>query len=121
MQLRRESADMTAKKYRITTKDLDVEVEAESREGAIRNFFKLLKLFWHDWKDKLGQIASVHDGGEEYPFRLVPSLYNMGLIDEETAIANLLRVFGEQPTPEAVNDARIMLWALAETDRWMTE
>jgi len=112
---------MTVKKYRITTKDLDVEVEAESREGAIRNFFRLLKVFWHEWKDKVGQIASVHDEGEEYPFRLVPSLYNMGLIDEETAVANLLRVFEEQPTPEAVSDAKTMLWALAKTDRWMTE
>ena len=108
-------------KYRIETKDLDIEVEAESKEEAIRNFFKLLKLFWKDWKRKVGQIAIVYDEGKAYPFRTLPSIYNMGLMDEDLAVANLLRIFDEPPTPKTISEARIMLYILADQDRWMTE
>ena len=108
-------------KYRVETKDLNIEVEAENKEDAIRNFFKLVKLFWKDWKIKIGQIAILYDEGRAYPFRTLPSIYNMGLIDEETAVASLLKAFNEQLTPEAISDARIMLYALADRDKWMTE
>ena len=109
------------RKYRITTGSLNLTVEANSREEAIQNFFKMLKVFWHNWRDKIGQIAIVHDRGKEIAFRLVPSLYNMGLLDEETAITNLLRVFEEKPTPEAIREARIILYVLADEDKWMTK
>ena len=103
-------------KYRVETKDLNIEVEAENREDAIRNFFKLLKVFWEEWKDKIGQIAIVYDEGKAYPFRILPSLFNMGLINEDLAIVNLLRIFNEQ----SISDIKIMLYTLANEDKWMT-
>jgi len=108
------------KQFRITTKDLDITVKAKDRREAIKNFFKLLRIFWEDWRDKIGQIAFVHENGKEYGFRIVPSLYNMGLIDEETAIANLLKVFGENPSPSSIYEARIILLKLSDDDKWMT-
>jgi len=109
------------KRYRVTSGKLDIMVEGANRKEAIQNFFKLVKIFWKSWRSKLAQIAILHDNEEEYAFRLVPSLFNLGLIDEQTAIQNLLLVFGEAPTPTNLMEARIMLHRLAAEDKWMTQ
>lgn len=109
-------------KFKITSRKLEIEVEASNKREAIQNFFALLKVFWEDWKDKIGQIALVHEPGKEpIVFRVVPSLYNLGILDEECAVANLLKVFAEPPTPEAIAEARIILYKLADDDLWMIE
>jgi hypothetical protein len=106
-------------KYKIECNKLSITVEGESRNEAVRNFFRLLKVFWYKWRDKLGQIAVVYDKGKGYPFRIVPSLYNMGLLDENTAVYNILRVLGKQPTTYNILEAKIILHKTAKQDEWM--
>ena len=114
-------------KYKITTGSLKVEVEAENPQEAIRKFFATLKVFWHKWRDKIGQLALVHDPHDPeneskmIAFRLVPALYRLGLLDEEEAVANLLKVFGEPPTADSIREAKIMLLKLSDEDKWMVE
>ena len=105
--------------YRITSRNLDVQIEGETKEEAIRNFFKLLKVLWYEWRHKLGQIAIVHENGKEYPFRIVPSLYNLGLLDENTAIYNILMMIGQKPTPMNIQKAKLFLKRVAKEDEWM--
>jgi len=103
-------------KFTVQTGKLVVSVEADNRRDAIRNFFKLLKVLWPEWRSKIAQIALLHDRDETVPFRLIPSLWNMGLIDEDTALLNLMLTVGGN-----LKDARALLHFAARQDRWMTE
>jgi len=108
----------------VRSREVSVDVEGDTPEECIRNFFKLVKYFWRDWRSKLGQIAILHlEDGSIIPFRIVPSLYNLGLLDEQLAVANLMRtLFGpDTPVAIAINEARELLRVLAEEDKWMTD
>jgi len=108
----------------ITSREVSVDVEGDSVQECIRNFFRLVKLFWKEWRSKLGQIGTVQlPDGQVIPFRIVPSLYNLGLINEQVAVANLLRtIFGSNsPVGSAIIEARAILKQLAEEDKWMTD
>jgi len=87
----------------ITSREVSVDVEGDSVQECIRNFFR--------------------PDGQVIPFRIVPSLYNLGLINGQVAVANLLRtIFGsDTPIGSAIIEARSILKQLAEEDRWMTD
>ena len=108
----------------IKSREVSVNVEGDTPQECIRNFFRLVKLFWKEWRSKLGQLGIVYlPNGQSIPFRIVPSLYNLGLINEQVAVANLVRtIFGvDVPISSAIMEAKSLLEQLAEEDRWMTD
>lgn len=96
--------------YKIHTKDDAVLVEAESRDFAFAHYFKDVA----EQKvplSKIGNIIILEDNGEEYPFRTVPLLWKMALIEEETAIVTLQSILNVSK-----NEARKMLQKYGEKD-----
>jgi len=110
-------------KYKIKTKDIEDFIEAKDRLDSIKIFFKQVKATWPKYKTALGHIGFSYElnGNEPIPFRIVPSLFNLGLIDEDEAIANLIKLFDDKPLPRTISEYRIMLMVLADHDKWLTE
>ena len=104
------------KRYRIVTKDLSVDVVASDIREAWIEFFRMLKEEWENLKSRVGVIALLYDGKEAYPFRTPPTLYNLGLIDEETAV-KAIQVVAEVSKKEA----RRMLKVFTKADGWVVE
>jgi len=100
--------------YKIQTKDIKVLIKAKSRGEAFGKFFKDIV----DGKlplSKIGNIVILNDGKEDYPFRVIPSLFILGFMDEETAIANIKNCIGNIDEVEA---GRI-LYKSVKTDKWI--
>jgi len=97
------------------SKDIDIIIVAKNRKHAFAKFFKKLK----DKEiglDQIGHLVMLHDEEEEYPFRTMPSLFLLGLVDEETAIANLIECVGVNETQGGE-----MLYKAAEKDKWIVK
>jgi hypothetical protein len=75
------------------TKTDKVLIKAKNRDEAFAKFFKDVE----DGKiglDTLGNIVILFDRREEYPFRTVPLLWQMKLIDASTAVSNIMACTG---------------------------
>jgi hypothetical protein len=72
---------------------------AENRDEAFAKFFKDV-IEGKISLDDLGNIIILHDRKEQYGFRTVPLLWQMKLIDKQTAIANIIACTGAE-TKEA--------------------
>lgn len=77
--------------YTISLKDRNIVVKAKNRDYAFANLFKDVA----DDKiriSELGNIVMLHGHKDDYPFRTVPLLWQMKLIDGDTAVANIMEV-----------------------------
>lgn len=101
--------------FRLVSKDINIMIVANTRKEAFAKFFKKLKAK-EIGIEEIGNLVMLHDKDEEYPFRTVPSLFLLGLMDEETAIANIAEVVGSNPT-----QAGKMLYNAAEKDKWIVK
>lgn len=88
---------------------------ARNREQAFAKFF-LNVLNGVITLEELGQVIFLIDGRKQYPFRTVPTLMLLGLIDEETAIYNISKITGA--TRE---EAKHLLYHALESDKWVIE
>jgi len=92
------------------TKTDKVLIKAKNRDEAFAKFFKDVE----DGKiglETLGNIVILFDRREEYPFRTVPLLWKMMVINDETAIASLQSILDVSR-----NKARKMLEKYGEKD-----
>ena len=99
--------------YRLHTKDAQVGIRAKSRKEAFAKFFKDVV----DGKiqlSELGNIVILHDGKTEYPFRTVPSLFILGLMNETAAISNIASCISSDRV-----EASKMLYKAIEKDKWI--
>lgn len=79
--------------YFVHTKNDKVLIKAKNRDYAFAKFFKDVE----DGKvplEDLGNIVILHDRNEEYPFRTIPLLWQMKLIDGSTAVSNIMACTG---------------------------
>jgi len=79
--------------YTISLKDRNVTFKAKNRDYAFAKLFKDVA----DDKiriSELGNIVMLHAHKDDYPFRTVPLLWQMKLIDGDTAVANIMEVTG---------------------------
>ena len=105
---------MRKRLYVIKYKGGKMRIIAENRDEAFAKFFKLVSEDKISIED-LGNIVILHDRKEDYPFRTVPLLWQMKLIDKQTAIANIVACTGAE-TKEAekmlykysFNDSRLI-------------
>ena len=99
-------------KYILSTKEDKVLIEANSREDAFRNYFHSLKKIT---LDKLGQIVVLKDeDGEEYPFRTVPALVLLGLMNFNSGILNVAEITGC-----SIGESEDLLLRAMEQDKWI--
>ncbi len=79
--------------YIIETKDDKVRIQAKNRDEAFAKFF----LDVESGKvpiDKLGALVMLKDRKDEIPFRTVPLLFQLKLMSEKDAVANLMATVG---------------------------
>jgi len=101
------------KLYKLTTKDEKILIKAKNREEAFAKFFKDI-LKGKILLGNIGQIVTLHDGKDEYPFRTVPALYLLGAINREIAISNISMVLECSKI-----EAEIMLESCVAEDKWI--
>ena len=104
------------KGYKITTKDIDIVIPANDPQEAYAKFFLEVKK-GNISIDDLGNILMLHDEGEEYPFRIVPTLWLMKIIGPETAIVTLQVILEIEDEDEAAN----VLLSSARQDSWILD
>ena len=100
-------------KVKVATKDWEGEYEVE-------NGFQAIKCFFEDVRskkigiDKLGAIGFwLRADGEQIPFRILPTLFNLGIISAETYRRSTEQL-GFNMEPEE-------LFELAVKDGWMAD
>lgn len=74
--------------YKVVTKDDSVVIEAKNRDHAFARYFADIA----NGKiplSKVGQLVTLYDGEEQYPFRTIPLLWLLGVIDKKHAILNI--------------------------------
>lgn len=98
------------KLFEIETKEDKVLVKAEDKDHAFAQYFMDIKTQKVPL-EKIGNIIILHDGTEDYPFRTVPLLWRIGVIDDETAVANLVALL-----EVSRNEARRLLKVYGEKD-----
>jgi len=105
------------KPYRITTKDDEAIITASSRKEALARYF-LQVADGEVGLDRLGNLVMVKDPdyGEQYPFRTVPALWLLGVLDRETAELNLQVLLGV-----GEKESRDILLTAAKQDAWIVE
>ena len=113
-----ESAKSKETPWRITSKNLDVIVFAPTRKEALVKFFASIN---DQMLEKLGQVVLTSQEGDkeeedEVPFRTVPTLVNMGLMDEEEGAANIAKTVGISE-----DEASEMLSKLRIKDQWLAD
>jgi len=99
------------KLYTICARNNVTLVEAEDKDHAFAKYFQDI-LENKVSLEKLGNIIVLNDHGKEYPFRTVPLLWQMGVIDDDAAIENIKNVLGIESTEEA----RVVLMLCAKRD-----
>ena len=109
----RMSEEQKFKLYKLTTKDEKILIKAKSRKEAFAKFFKDILKGKIPLRN-IGQIVTLHDGEDEYPFRTVPTLYLLGIINKEIAILNISMIL-ECSKIEAEN----MLESCIAEDNWI--
>jgi len=112
--------------YEVYSKDINYIVRARSRRHAFASLFLKIKRGEVE-KKEVGQLVMVkgpHDE-EEVPFRTVPTLMNMGLIDDETALYNVAHViYDEDPedlTDKQVDELTKIIDDAQEQDSWIID
>jgi len=88
-------------------------VKARNRKEAYAKFFFAVQNGEINFRD-LGHIIVLKDGKDEYPFRTVPSLWLLGIIDQDTAIANIRLAVGCSE-----HEAFELLIKTAHQDSWI--
>lgn len=84
---------MKERLYYIHTRNDKVLIKARNRDEAFAKFFKDVE----DGKvplENLGNIVMLHDRKDEYPFRTVPLLFQLKLIDASMAVSNIMACTG---------------------------
>jgi hypothetical protein len=79
--------------YIIQTKSDKVLISAIDREHAFAKYFKDIAEGVIDL-EKIGNLITLKDGKEEYPFRTAPLLWKMGVIGTKNAIDNIVNCVG---------------------------
>ncbi len=79
--------------YLITTKSDKVLITQKDREHAFAKYFKDIAEGGIDL-NKIGNIITLNDGKEDYPFRTVPLLWKMGVIGTKNAMDNIVSCLG---------------------------
>jgi len=105
------------KAYRISTKDDKTIITANSRKEAIARYF--LQIADGEVSlDRIGNLVTITDpdNGEEYPFRTVPSLWLLGVLDRETAELNIRVLLGV-----GEEESRDLLLMTAKQDKWIVD
>ena len=93
----------------------EIEITASSQREAIAKLF-LDVLNGVIPLKRLGQIIYIWDGTEMRPFRTVPALYLLGVLDWGTAIHNLQRLLRITRV-----EAEELLRKAVEKDEWIKE
>jgi len=104
------------KGYRITTRSVDIVIPANNRQEAYAKFFIEVRNGKIELDD-LGNLLMLHDEGEEYPFRVVPTLWLMELTGPETAMVTLQAILELEDMEEAAD----MLMSSARNDSWILD
>ena len=79
--------------YKIKTKSDTAIIEAKDRREAFAKYFADIATGKIPL-DRLGQIIILYDGKNEYPMRVAPILWLLGVLDKKTAIENIKLVTG---------------------------
>jgi len=105
------------KAYYITTKADSRVIPAANRKQAFSKYFLCVKE-GQVRLDQLGQVIMLRDpeNGEEYPFRVVPTLWQMGLMSEAVAVENLRLALHVDE-----KNARKVLQKTADEDSWVLD
>ena len=104
------------KGYKITTRNIELVIPANNRQEAYAKFFIEVKK-GNISLDNLGNLLMLHDEGEEYPFRVVPTLWLMELIGPETAMVTLQVILELKDMEEAAG----LLMSSARNDSWILD
>ena len=105
------------KVFKIRTKNDTVIVSAKDKREAWGKYFKDV-INQNVSISDLGNILMLTDeNGEETPCRVVPILWKMEVINDETAIASL-RAIG---VATSNNEARKLLETTSKADSWIAE
>ena len=101
--------------FRIKMKDAEIIIVAKNRTQAFGKFFK--KIIDKEISlENIGMIVELYDKNEDYPFRTVPSLFLLGIIEEEVAIASIQNTVNCNDV-----EAGQMLYKAAEKDKWIVK
>jgi len=101
--------------FEIVYKNGSVHILAENKEEAYAKFFKMI--VDHEISlDDIGHVIILKEDGKEYPFRTVPTLYNLGIMDRRTAVVNLSSLLG---IPLQMSDK--LLFISSEEDKWVAD
>lgn len=100
------------KLFPISMKHKSYLVQAEDRQEAYKKMFKDIVTGKISISD-VSLIMTCVDNGEDYPMRLIPSLYARDLIDYESAIATLLKVGIDLTNKEFMDTV--------QKDKWLWE
>ena len=105
------------KAYLITTKNDSRIVPAKNRAQAFAKYFLEVRR-GNISLDQLGHVVILRDPDnyEEYPFRVVPTIWLLGLISEETAIENIALILDTDR-----ERAKQLLHKCAEEDKHVLE
>lgn len=104
------------RRYRLLLRgNTEIEVAASNRREALAKLF-LDVLNGQIPLNSLGQVIYVWDGSEMVPFRTVPALYLLGVLDWGSAVYNLQRLLSVSR-----EEAEKLLRSAAEKDGWIKE
>ena len=112
--------------YEVYSKDVNYVVRARSRRHAFASLFLRVKRGEIE-KKEVGQLVMVKgpDDDDEVPFRTVPTLLNMELIDDETALYNVAHViYSVDPgelTDDQVDELTKIINGAREQDSWIVD
>lgn len=98
------------KLYTVEYRNGKIKILAKNRDEAFAKFFKAVK----DKKiplDNVGQVIILHNKKEKYPFRTAPLLWQMGIIDTETAVKGIMACTGVSQ-----DEAELMLYKFSYND-----
>jgi len=105
------------KAYRVITAGDDRIVPARTRKEAIAKYFKAVR-GGEITLDQLGQLIMIvdPDDGERYPLRVIPTVYNLGLMRLDEAAENVSLLLGISRV-----EARKTLRRAARKDQWILQ
>ena len=101
------------KSYVVESNKLSLTVSAENRREAFIKFFIYVFKNWSKVRDKIGILATLEEDGEQYGIRTIPTLLNLRLIDNRTALDTLRIALGDVSLNE------LYVWCLQ--DRWIAK
>lgn len=120
------TTEITLEPFEVYTKDVNFVVKARSRRHAYATLFLKVKRGELDVKE-LGQLVMVKgpQDDDEVPFRTVPTLLNMGLIDDSTALLNVaMTIYSKDAdglTDRQVDELTLLIDKAREQDSWILD